>query len=109
MRTVLRPGSTLQNGDDRLAAHTGDDHRIHLIRRDVPQSVAQTEVDPLHAISLRCAAGVRQRLRTDIRGDSAPDTPALEQIHRQIPVVGAHVRQPAALRHHVRQQLKPRL
>ena len=101
--------SLREDGDDGLPTHTGDDHGVRLLRCDTCQAVAQAEAQALHAVLRRGAAGVCQRLTSDVRGNGALYTPSLQQPYRQITVVGADVRQPAALRHHVCQQLQPRL
>ena len=71
--------------------------------------VTQPKVNITNAVFFRGAACVGQRLCPDVRGNSAADAPPLQQPHRQIAVVCAHVRQTAAHRDHVRQQLQPRL
>ena len=104
---VRRPWSGTEDIPDGLAAHTGNDHGVCLLRLDAGQAVTEPEVQPLCLVFLRRAAGVFQRLRPHIGGDGGGDTPFLQQPDWQIAVVGADIRQTAAMRRHLRQQTQP--
>ena len=100
---VSRPWRCGQDGDNRLASHAGDDDDIRLFRRDSGQARAQTKVDALYTVLLRRAAGVLQRLRTDVGGDGGEYPPLLQQRHRQVAVIRAYVRQATTVRYQLRQ------
>ena len=74
---VRRPWSGTEDIPDGLAAHTGNDHGVCLLRLDAGQAVTEPEVQPLCLVFLRRAAGVFQRLHPHIGGDGGGDTPFL--------------------------------
>ena len=89
-----------------LAAHTGNDNGIRLLRRDGIKARTQTEIDVRHRILRRRLPGVLQRLRADIRRDGGRNAPSFQQPDGDITVIRSHIGKAAALRHHVRQQLQ---
>ena len=106
--SLPRPRRCIEDGDDRLAAHTRYDDCISRIGSRKLQAVAQLKPNRIfQGIRRRRTPGAVKRPRMDIRRDHTLRRVRLQQPHRQIPVIGAHVGDRTTRRNPRRHRLQP--
>ena len=108
MAAVRRPRGGFQNGEDRLAPHSGNHDRVHFTGPDPRQAAAQAVLDPVRPIKTPSVSGPFQRAGTQVAGDCFTDLPVEPQPVGEIRVICADIGKPGTLRHPSGNQMQPR-
>ena len=95
---------------DGFTAHTGNNHRINVLRADALQPIATEKTHIIfHTILPRSTPGVLQGRPADVGSDGGSDPALLQQVYRQVTVIRSNIGQLGALWHQIGQKVQPGL